>query len=128
MVIPSRSPTITWLNAIHIPPKRSHIIFIIVFRQPFELGLFSIFLPKGHRATNESLKTCRPKGIPIMVMQRINPPTRYSKNINIPPNRSQIILPRIFIEQRYKFYCKMRAKYYVRVIWIIIKNLYLHKE
>lgn len=102
MVIASKSPIITWLSAIQIPPKINQMIFIKTFRQPFELGLLSIFLPKGQSATNASLNTCKPKGIPIMVMQSTSPPTKYSMKINIPPNSNQIILPRIFIKQKYK--------------------------
>lgn len=36
MVMAKRSPKITWVRAIHIPPIRSQIMFIIVERQPVD--------------------------------------------------------------------------------------------
>lgn len=88
-----------WLSAIQIPPISIQIMFINVFRHPVEVGLFSIFFPKGHNATNANLNICKPNGIPIIVIQSKNPLIRYSRKINIPPNSSQIILPSSFINE-----------------------------
>jgi len=39
----------------------------------------------------------------MIVRQSRQPLTTYSRKIKIPPNRSQIILPIIFIKQKYNY-------------------------
>ena len=91
------NPKTKWVSAIQKPPKTSQIIFIIVDRQPVFEDVSVILTPKGASPTNANLKHCKPKGIPIIVKQRIKPPIMYSKNINMPPKTIQIILPIKFI-------------------------------
>ena len=50
-----------------------------------------MFAPNGRNEIRMSLKHCFPKGIPIIVMQKINPATRYPTPSSIPPKISQII-------------------------------------
>ncbi len=79
------------------PPQTIHKIFIITVKQPPELPVSMTLLPNGHNASNASFSVCRPKGIPIMVIIRSRLDITYSMLVMIPPNISQIIFPRIFI-------------------------------
>jgi hypothetical protein len=97
MVRHSRMPKSKWVRAIQIPPHKSHIMFIIVDRQPVLEDVSVIFTPKGARPTKANLKHWRPNGIPTMVRHKINPPIRYSKKIIIPPKIIHNMLPIMFI-------------------------------
>ena len=48
--------------------------------------------PKGAKANFAILKYCNPKGIPIIVIQKMHPNTKFSIAIGIPKNIIQIIL------------------------------------
>jgi hypothetical protein len=50
-----------------------------------EYHKLTISLPKGLKAIAVSLKCCRPKGIPIIVMQRITPKIRWVAAMHNPP-------------------------------------------
>ena len=71
--------------------------FIKVLRQPEEVGFCLIVLPKGHKASADSLMTCKPNGMPIIVTQSKRPEITYSAAMKIPPKMSQIMLPKNFI-------------------------------
>jgi hypothetical protein len=83
--------------AIQIPPHNSHRTFMKMYRQPEARGSTLLVRPKGQRASHPILRVWRPKGIPTMVIIRIRLPMKYSTAMMIPPNISQIRLPRIFI-------------------------------
>ena len=55
--------------------------------------MFLIFAPKGRIASMASLKCCRPKGIPIIVMQKMAPITRWARHSSHPKSRIQRMLP-----------------------------------
>ena len=74
---------------------------MIIDRQPPEFPLSVTLLPNGHKANMANFKVCSPKGIPIMVTIISKLATRYSMLVTMPPQRSQIILPRNFILDLY---------------------------
>ena len=80
-----------------MPPKQIQMIFIIIDMHPVLEDVSVILTPKGARPTIANLKHCSPKGIPIMVRQRIKPPMMYSIKMKNPPKIIQIILPKRFI-------------------------------
>ena len=51
---------------------------------------YSTSWPKGVRASPASLKCCMPKGMPMMVMQKITPKSMCDRNIHIPPIKNQM--------------------------------------
>jgi hypothetical protein len=93
MVMQKRRPKNKWVKAIQKPPKTIQMMFIMVERHPVLEEVSVIFTPNGANPTIANLKHCSPKGMPMMVRQRIKPPIIYSKKINIPPKMIQIILP-----------------------------------
>lgn len=98
IVMQRRSPKIACVTAIHIPPVRSQMMFIRMYRHPFALTCTLVSLPKGHNASEAIFSVCRPKGIPTMVMNKKMLPMKYSIAIIMPPNRSQMRFPRIFMD------------------------------
>ena len=97
IVIHKSIPKNKCVSAIHTPPQKNQIIFITVDKQPVFDEVSVILTPNGASPTIANLKHWSPKGIPIMVRQRISPPMMYSKKINIPPKIIHIILPKKFI-------------------------------
>jgi hypothetical protein len=53
--------------------------------------LLTISLPKGDKAIAVNLKCCKPNGIPMIVIHKINPNTACVIAIQIPPVSSHII-------------------------------------
>ena len=53
--------------------------------------------PNGISASLANLKHCFPNGIPMIVMNTPMLDTKYSRAMKYPPNRTQIIFPRIFM-------------------------------
>jgi hypothetical protein len=66
-------------------------------KQPPEFPVSVTLLPKGHNASLASFNVCSPKGIPMIVIIRIRLDIAYSMAVMIPPNKSQIMLPAVFI-------------------------------
>ena len=54
-------------------PDRNHSMFMNVLRQPDGWPVLRTSLPKGQRESDAILKIWRPKGIPIIVRQRVTP-------------------------------------------------------
>ena len=73
MVMKNRMPRRRWLKESQMPPIRNHSIFINVLRQPEGWPVLRTSLPKGQRESDAILKIWRPKGIPIIVRQRVTP-------------------------------------------------------
>lgn len=96
-VIHSTTPKIRWENAIQIPPINIQMMFNITETVCDVPSLSIIFLPNGVKLKTPTLKHCKPNGIPMIVKHNNNPPKRYSKKINSPPNNIQNILPIVLI-------------------------------
>jgi hypothetical protein len=101
IVIHKITPKIAWVSAIHMPPQRSHIMFMIIYRHPEALDCTTVSRPKGHNESEAILSVWIPNGIPTMVIIRMILPTKYSIAMTIPPNISHIRFPRIFISDNY---------------------------
>ena len=97
MVIQKSTPKIAWVRKIHTPPIKNQIMFIKLERQPCADSLFVISAPNGHKASMPSLIDCKPKGIPIIVINKKTLAIKYSRAIKIPPKTNQIIFPIIFM-------------------------------
>ena len=69
--------------------------------QPDVVLLLTAFLSKGNNAISASFNDCSPKGIPIMVTIISKLATRYSILVIMPPQISQIRLPKNFISYGY---------------------------
>ena len=78
-------------------PANSHRIFMMVLKQPGCPGRRSTLLPNGHSISKPNLKTCKPKGMKMMVIQSTTPTIKYSKAVSKPPQISHMILPITFI-------------------------------
>lgn len=52
---------------------------------------------EGQRASTPSFRVCIPKGIPMIVINKPILDTKYSSAMKKPPNRTQMIFPRIFM-------------------------------
>jgi hypothetical protein len=77
---------------------------MMVDRQPTLEEVSVILTPKGAKPTIANLKHCIPKGMPTMVRQSTKPPKIYCRNINIPPNMIQMMLP---IKLIFAFYLRV---------------------
>lgn len=97
IVIQKNIPHSKWVKAIQKPPTKNHIIFITRLRHPDEDSSSVIVFPNGHKANIPNLIHWIPKGIPIIVIIKARPANKYSTAIINPPNRNQIILPKVFI-------------------------------
>ena len=86
-----------WVIAIHNPPVRSHIMFIITYRHPEALDCTTVSRPKGHNDNEAIFNVWRPKGMPTMVIIRKILPMKYSIAIIRPPKISQMRFPKKFI-------------------------------
>src|SRR6476619_4318271 len=53
----------------------------------------TMILPRGTRDTGISLKQARPSGMPMIVMQRATPATKFPMASQIPATISQMTLP-----------------------------------
>jgi hypothetical protein len=90
-------PKMACVIAIHNPPVRSQIMFIIIYRHPEALECTLVSLPNGQIASEAILRVWIPKGIPIIVIIRIILPIKYSAAIIMPPKISHTKFPNIFI-------------------------------
>ncbi len=88
------------IRNIHIPPIKNQMTFMRKERQPLLCGRSTTWLPKGQRASTPSFRVCIPKGIPMIVINKPMLDTKYSSATKKPPNRTQIIFPRIFMCNR----------------------------
>lgn len=99
IVTQSKMPNISSIIAIHNPAKINQITFntkeITGILPPVSWTDF----PNGARWAIPIFIACKPKGRPIIVRQRINPPHKYPRQVRNPPKISQITLPinRIFV-------------------------------
>ena len=75
IVIQKSNPQPRWLNAIQMPPIKNQITFMMISRQLRLPSSTTVVWLKGKRATNPILKTCNPKGIPMMVQHNKKPDT-----------------------------------------------------
>jgi hypothetical protein len=89
--------------AIHKPPQSSHIIFIIIYKQPDARVCTIVSLPNGHKESDAIFRVCNPKGIPTIVIISIRLPMKYSIAIIKPPKISQMRFPKKFITDNYLF-------------------------
>jgi hypothetical protein len=103
IVIQRREPNIAWVIAIHKPPQRSHIIFIMTYRQPEALECTTVSRPNGHNESDAIFSVWIPKGMPTIVIIRIRLPIKYSIAMIKPPNISQMRFPKKFITHKYLF-------------------------
>ncbi len=81
------------MQAVYMPPVNIQMILNKSERQPPEDGAVTTFLPNGNSVKNPILKHCNPKGIPIMLMQKTKPITKYPNAERKPPHTSHIKLP-----------------------------------
>ena len=65
-------PNTKWAAASHHPIRTSHTTLPTPVKKPASLGTTA--RPNGHRANPASLKACRPKGMPTMVIVITRPP------------------------------------------------------
>ena len=94
MVKQNKRPHAALAIAISNPPKRSHRIF--KRRETvFVPGITSF--PKGKKATADSLKHCKPTGIPMIVQHHSKPIKSQPNPIKNPPKRNHIIFPNTFM-------------------------------
>lgn len=89
----NNKPNTKCVNAIHIPPINIQIILSSNDIVADDSCISTILFPKGTKLAIPTLKHCKPKGIPIIVMHSISPANIYSKNIKKPPNMIQSKLP-----------------------------------
>lgn len=97
IVMHSITPRNTWVNAIHISPITIHNIFMNSVKHPSDDSVCTVSFPNGEIAIADSLNTCIPNGIPMIVQHKRSPASKYSMAINIPPNINQIKFPAKFI-------------------------------
>ena len=102
MVIQRMKPQKACVRHIQIPAMKNQKMFMKVLRQPGCDCIHSTFVPNGHKARMPSFILCRPKGIPIIVIIRINPATKYSSAMFKPPKMSQMMFPNSFIILNFK--------------------------
>lgn len=96
-VIKSNTANTRCTQAVYSPPVNIQMILNSSERQPPEEGVETTFFPNGNSVKNPILKHCNPNGIPIMVMQKTNPITKYPNAEKKPPHTSQIKLPITFM-------------------------------
>ena len=69
--------------------KWAHFLSGLIIYSSHSFLILPISLPNGVKAIAASLKCCLPNGIPMMVMQKINPAITCSSASHIPPNKNQ---------------------------------------
>ena len=100
----------------HIQTKFSKKLHVVL------LGAIT-YLPNGKKHKEAILKHCFPAGIPTMVIDHSIPAVHHEIPINAPPNRNQMILPRIdnepssfpylvnyFLREKISFICSIIQK------------------
>lgn len=80
-----------------MPPIKNHNTFMKRFKHPCCGSIFLTLEPNGHKASMPNLKTCKPKGMPMIVIISPTAPIRYSMEIANPPKTTQMMLPISFI-------------------------------
>ena len=101
IVMEKRIPNRRCVRQIHIPPIKIQAILRSVEMQPDALRDDLTSLPNGHNARDANLIHWSPKGMPIMDIKNGMLARIYSMAMNIPPKRSQMRLPRVFIVRFY---------------------------
>ena len=96
-VIKSRPAHKRCIHAVYKPPETIHIILNKSERQPPEDEVVTTFLPKGNSVSIPILKHCNPKGMPMMVIQKTKPITKYPSADTKPPKTNHIKLPNAFM-------------------------------
>ena len=87
-----------WVSHIQMPPTKNHRTFMKMLRQPGCDGFHFTFVPNGQMASIPSFRLCKPKGMPMMVIISISPAMKYSKAMCKPPNMTQMMFPKVFID------------------------------
>ena len=86
------------VSHIQMPPTKNHSTFMKMLRQPGCDGFHFTFVPNGQMASIPSFRLCKPKGMPMMVIINISPAMKYSKAMCKPPNMTQMMFPKVFID------------------------------
>ena len=97
IVMARRRPKRMCDRLIQIPPMKIQMMFIRVDRQPDAPGFDTVVFPNGQRASVAIFRVWMPNGIPMIVMMSRRLAITYSIAMKMPPNRSQMMLPRVFI-------------------------------
>ena len=97
MVIKSSTAKTKCIQAVYKPPVTIQIILNKRERQPPEEDAVTTFFPNGNNVNKPILKHRIPNGIPMIVMQKTKPITKYPRAETKPPKINQIILPIIFM-------------------------------
>ena len=120
MVQQRMSPKTRCVSAISHQPSSIQRTLNTTCKQPVSLpALGWRSCPKGHSESEPILKSCTPKGIPMMVRHMIRPAVQYMSAVSSPPMISQTRFPRKFI-----VVCIMFAAAKVVKIFGLCKKMY----